>query len=175
MRPFAVKLLPRTSPISRRCFHCRAHTLYSPTPTSLQSFLSCNPVSSTSTTLYVLSTSLTHLPDLLSSLQRHLPSSIGSFSSSPPNSPPSLSIATFDHGQIFRSDLSGRPPAEVGHWQRASHEGYAEDRKGSEAGDVEATRKEEGWAGLWRGETEVGPITDLEGVKWVLEIRGCMR
>ena len=153
---------------SRRSLQARAHTLFSPTPTSLQSYLTAHQPSSSSTSLYLLSTSLHQLPSLLSTLQTRLPSSVGSFSSPIPGSPPSLSIVTFESGvQVFRSGLSGRPPPEVGRSQRPSLQGYAEDRKGSVEGDVEAIRGGQGWAGLWKSQMGNERIQELEGVKCV--------
>ena len=152
----------------RRCaYHTRTHTLLSPTPSSLQSFLSANPIPTTSVSLYLLSTSLSNYSTLLSSLQSHLNSSIGSFSTCPAHLPPTLSIATFSHGaQIFRSELSGRPSAEVGRRQRPPAIGwYAEDRKGSVEGDVSAVREGEGWAGLWRSQLGGERIAELQGVR----------
>ncbi len=167
-------LLPRIPQVFQRKLHARTHVFLSPTSNSLRSFLSLNPPSPSSTSLYLLSTSLPHVPDLLSALQT-LPSSIGSFSSHPLDAPPSLSIATFESGVgIFRSGLSGRPPAEVGRRQRPTEvvEGYAEDKKGNEQGDVESMRREEGWAGLWKGGVGGGRIEALEAVKWVFLLIG---
>lgn len=161
-----IMLRLRLRQASRRSLHTQIHTIFLPTAISLQAFLTSNPPPPTSTSLYLLSTSLLSLPSLLSTLQSNLPSSIGSFSSNPPGHPPYLSLAIFDQARIFRSELSGRRPAEVGHWQRPTHVegGYAEDRKGNELGSVETVRGEEGWAGLW-GQAGGGRIPELEGVK----------
>jgi hypothetical protein len=117
--------------------HTRAHTIYSPTTSHLDEFLSDHPSSDPS--LYVLSTSLPSdfLSPLLSLLQKHLPSSIGSFSLSPPNHEPSLSILSFSgaKSRIFRSSLTGRQPVEVGRWQRPRGENVG-DTKGREEGGI---------------------------------------
>ena len=160
-----------------RRLHTCCHTLLSPDPPYLESFLASHPASSSAISLYMLSTSLPQLSDLISITQSALPNSIGSFSSQPLDSPPTLSIITFDndkeddgeeHGiQVFRSELSGRSPAEVGHWQRPSTimKGLSEDSKGSQAGDVEGLRSEQGWAGLWKGQIGKSRINQLEDVK----------
>jgi hypothetical protein len=146
----------------------RAHTLLSPTPESLSAHLDSLPPSPTSTTLYLLSTTLPSLPSILSILQTRLPSSIGSFALTPPSSTsgPSLSLATFESPvRIFRSDLTGRKPAEVGKWQR--EKAGKEDLKGGVQGDMGEEMSRSGWAGMWRTEGQVEEIPKLRGVEWV--------
>jgi len=152
---------------SKRQLSTRAHTLYSPTPELLERHLADVPQSAHSASVYLLSTSLPTnlLQPLLSALQHALPNSIGSFSTSPPGVEPSLAIATFDTGLTFRTNLSGRPKAEVGRYQRPGSAAQEGDTRGSVVGEVEDIRREEGWAGMWKGETETTAIDELQGVK----------
>ncbi|WVW85579.1 hypothetical protein I302_107617 [Kwoniella bestiolae CBS 10118] len=145
-----------------RSLHTRAQTFFSPTP----EYVSANLFHTTDPSLFLLSTSLQHLPQHLSTLQTHLPNSIGSFSITPAGHEPTLSVATFSDARIFRSDLTGRPPAEVGRFQRPESQRIlrGEDLKGSGQGQAEALLAGEGWAGLWKGETTHQRIPDLEGV-----------
>jgi hypothetical protein len=39
-----------------------------------------------------------------------------------------------------------------------------DDKKGSLIGEGEAVRKDEGWAGLWKGEKDTTRIPELQGV-----------
>jgi hypothetical protein len=150
--------------VTRRLFSVKAHTLYSPTPAQVEQYLG-DSLSSTSATAYLLSTSIdpSRLQSLISPLQSI--SSIGSFSSPLPGQEPSLSIVTFDKGVTFQTDLSGRPPVEVGRFKRPGQGLRNDDLKGTQIGEGEAIRKEEGWAGLWKGEAETSNIPELSGVR----------
>ncbi|ORY35549.1 hypothetical protein BCR39DRAFT_510672 [Naematelia encephala] len=170
-----------------------AQTLYSPTVASLTSFLTNSPrippstsrSGSTSTsTLYLLSTSLESLPTLIPILQSHLISSdasyrsesIGSFSTCPPGCEPTLSILTVPTLKVFRTSLSGRPPAQVGRYQRPFNpsetgegkKGREEDKKGSEIGEGSdfgfGKGNNEGWDGFWRAERGIERMEELEGI-----------
>ena len=144
-------------------------TIYSPTPEALDKHLSESPVAKSSKSFYLLSTSLapSSLEPLLAVLQSRLPSAIGSFSASVPGREPSISLATFDdHVTVFRSQLTGRKPAEVGRWQRPGHQTTEEDRRGSRIADDEVLMKE-GWNGLWDPSEVDHHIPELEGVEWV--------
>lgn len=152
---------------SKRQLSTRAHTLYSPTPELLERHLADAVPSSESASVYLLSTLLSPstLQPLLSALQHALPNSIGSFSTSPPGTEPSLAMATFDSGVTFRTNLSGRPKAEVGRYQRPGAVAQEGDTRGSVVGEVEDVRREEGWAGMWKGETGTTVIDELQGVE----------
>ncbi|WWD19082.1 hypothetical protein CI109_103540 [Kwoniella shandongensis] len=167
----------RALSLARRALHTRAQTYYSPTPDFLAEHLASNPLPSLSksTSLFLLSTTLPHLAQNLLILQTFFPNHIASFSITPPGSEPTLSLATFTPDEsagegvkVWRSDLSGRPPAEVGRFQRPEkqrEEQRVEEAKGKEQGEAEMRLAGEGWAGMWRGENEVGRIEALEGVK----------
>ncbi|OCF57225.1 hypothetical protein L486_04681 [Kwoniella mangroviensis CBS 10435] len=148
---------------SIRAIRTRAQTFFSPTPEYVSSHLA----KTTDPSIFLLSTSLQHLSQHLPVIQNHLPNSIGSFSITPPGHEPTLSIATFsDDARIFRSDLTGRPPAEVGRFQRPSSQRSQreEDLKGTGQGQAEALLAGEGWAGMWKGEAREQRIAELEGV-----------
>lgn len=116
----------------------------------------------------MLSTSLPNLPGHLSVLQAAFPTSIGSFSVSSPGSEPTVSLATFwgTDIKVFKSDQTGRAPAEVGRFQRPERQRNVppEDRRGSTSRDVEAAFGQ-GWENLWNGEVENKRIAELEGVQ----------
>ncbi|WVQ82332.1 hypothetical protein IAT38_004460 [Cryptococcus sp. DSM 104549] len=164
-------LLRQTSLVARahRAIHTRAHTFYSPTPDFLRQHLAQHPVPPNSTSLFLLSTSLPDLPQHLSTLQAAFPSHIGSFHVTPPTAEPTLSLAVFSDDEVrqFRSELSGRPAAEVGRFQRPEkqRETWVEIPDESKQGDAEKRLAGEGWAGMWRGESQAGTIPELEGVK----------
>lgn len=146
-----------------------AHTLFNPSADSLTAHLSNHPPSPSSPLLYLLSTSIPshHLNALIPTLQA-IPNSIGSFSISPPNTEPTLSLATFSGGgaRTFRTDLVGRPGAEVGRWQRPLPGGrWEEDRKGSVEGDLAGLKPGGGgWDEVWRAERGVDRLQELEGL-----------
>ncbi|WRT68443.1 uncharacterized protein IL334_005419 [Kwoniella shivajii] len=152
---------------AHRGLRTRAQTFFSPTPEYVRSRLR-SPPSSESTSVFLLSTSLQELPELLPILQQHTPNNIGSFSVTAPGTEATLSVATFskDDVHIFRSKSSGRPPAEVGRFQRPETQRIQreEDMKGTGQGEAEATLAGEGWAGMWKGELSVERIPELEGV-----------
>ncbi|WVR00037.1 hypothetical protein IAU59_007179 [Kwoniella sp. CBS 9459] len=157
---------------SKRLLHTQAYTYYSPTTELLETHLAQQSIKPDSTSVFLLSTSLQNLPRHLSALQKHLPSYIGSFSITPSDHEPTISLATFSGAadgevRIFRSELTGRPPAEVGRFQRPEQQRTkrAEDLKGSGQGEVEDALIGQGWAGLWRSENAVERIPDLEGVQ----------
>lgn len=165
--------------VGRGCrqLHTRAHTLYSPTTSSLESFFADSTPSPSSVSLYLVSTSLPSLPSLLPILQAALPSSIGSFHTTPPGQPPSIALLTLTPSagedepvRIWRSDMTGRPKAEVGRWQRPGRGDHAADKKGSEEGRGPGGRINADsavWEDVWRGEDQVGRMADLEGFTWV--------
>ncbi|WVR07518.1 hypothetical protein IAU60_004560 [Kwoniella sp. DSM 27419] len=154
---------------SVRVLHTRAQTFYSPTADFLETHLARHPASPGSTSAFLLSTSLPDLPGHLAVLQKHLPTYIGSFSTTAPGQEPTIALATFSDAEIrvFRSDLTGRPPAEVGRFQRpeSQREKREEDLKGLGQGEAEARLAGEGWAGMWRSELAVERIAELEGVQ----------
>ena len=150
---------------ARRAYSVRATTLCNPTQASLEDYLASHPTTSTSVSLYLLSTALpsSTLQPFISALQSHAPSSIGSFASSS-HLGPTISIAAFDKGvTAFRTDLSGRPKAQVGRWQRPSENMNEEDLKGSVIGHGEKLKRDEGWAGLWRA--NVGQSNSIEQLR----------
>lgn len=170
----AVRGIAHGRTLASRSIHTgtHAHTLLHPTPSSLTSYLSSHPPSPSSPLMYLLSTSIP--PSILSPLMttlQSIPNSIGSFSNSPPNSGPSLSIASFNGGRTIRTGKTGRPGAEVGKWQRPNPtpEGrWGEDRKGGIEGDLGMRREMGeggGWEEVWRAELEVDRIPELEGLK----------
>ncbi|TYJ53415.1 hypothetical protein B9479_005962 [Cryptococcus floricola] len=151
-----------------RGIHTTAHTFYSPTPPFLRDHLASHPAPPDSTSVFLLSTSLPDLPAHLAAVQGISPQSIGSFCVSPPGSEPTLSLATFWDADItlFKSELSGRAPAEVGRFQRPERqrETRSEDLRGSTQSDVEGTFGQ-GWESIWKGENSVEKIAGLEGVQ----------
>jgi hypothetical protein len=159
-----------TSP-ARRSIHTTAQTIYSPTPTFLETYLTSNRPHGTSSSLYLLSTSISPstLSPLLKTIQSYLPNSVGSFSLPPsPDSESSLSILTISNtkSRTFRSGLTGRPAVEVGRWQRPKGESLG-DTKGREEGGIEDVWGKEGWAGVWKEGEGLERIDELEGFKWV--------
>lgn len=154
--------------LARRGLHSKTRTFYSPTPDFLHEHLARDSLPEGSVSLFMLSTSLSNLPGHLSVLQAAFPTSIGSFSVSPPGSEPTVSLATFwgTGIKIFRSDLTGRAPAEVGRFQRPERQrnSRSEDRRGSTSRDVDAAFGQ-GWEKLWNGEVEGDRIPELEGVE----------
>ncbi|WWC90670.1 uncharacterized protein L201_005606 [Kwoniella dendrophila CBS 6074] len=155
------------SKTAARALHTRAQTFLSPTPEFVASHLS-QSTSPSSASIFLLSTSLQQLPQHLPILQKHLPNSIGSFSITPAGQESTLSLATFsDNARIFRSNLTGRPPAEVGRFQRPESQRVQreEDLKGAGQGQAEALLAGEGWAGMWKGEIAEQRIPELEGIE----------
>ncbi|RSH88774.1 hypothetical protein EHS25_003002 [Saitozyma podzolica] len=144
----------------------RAHTIFSPTPAAVEAFLAKNPAPTKSSSLYLLSTSIppSDLSPILVSLQKHLSSSVGSFCTSSPGGPSSLSIVTFPEARTWRSDLSGRPPPEVGRWHRPREE-TAEDRKGRLEGEGLLAQETHGWDKMWEPDSGSERIPDLDGVE----------
>ncbi|WVQ74964.1 hypothetical protein IAR50_004572 [Cryptococcus sp. DSM 104548] len=161
-------MLRRLPLAPRRGIHTSTHTFYSPTPAFLRDHLTSHPVPPDSTSVFLLSTSLSDLPAHLAAVQSVSSQSIGSFCVSPPGSEPTLSLATIWDADIrlFKSELSGRAPAEVGRFQRPERQRKArsEDLRGSTQSDVEETFGQ-GWESIWKGEDGVGRIADLEGVQ----------
>ncbi|OWZ31004.1 hypothetical protein C347_03762 [Cryptococcus neoformans AD2-60a] len=154
--------------LARRGLHSKTRTFYSPTPDFLHEYLSQDSLPSGSLSVFMLSTSLPNLPGHLSVLQAAFPNSIGSFSVSPPGSEPTVSLATFwgTDIKVFKSDLTGRAPAEVGRFQRPERQRSVppEDRRGSTSRDVDAAYGQ-GWEKLWNGEVQNERIAELEGVQ----------
>jgi hypothetical protein len=152
----------------QRSLSARAHTIFSPTPAAVEAFLAKNPAPTKSSSLYLLSTSIppSDLSPILVSLQKHLSSSVGSFCTSSPGGPSSLSIVTFPEARTWRSDLSGRPPPEVGRWHRPREE-TAEDRKGRLEGEGLLAQETHGWDKMWEPDSGSERIPDLDGVEWV--------
>ena len=159
--------------MSRRLFHSaqglkvRASTIYSPTEAALTQYLQRSTIAKSSSTLFLLSTSLASsaLEPFLSILHAHCPSSIGSFSSSPPDSEPFLSIATFDDAaSTFQTNLTGRGDPEVGRWHRP-RELESEDLKGTRVGEMDEIGEQDGWAAMWKAEEAVERIPQLDRVK----------
>lgn len=154
--------------LTRRGLHSKTRTFYSPTPDFLHEYLSHDSLPGGSVSVFMLSTSLPNLPGHLSVLQAAFPTSIGSFSVSSPGSEPTVSLATFwgTDIKVFKSDLTGRAPAEVGRFQRPERQRNVppEDRRGSTSRDVEAAFGQ-GWENLWNGEVENKRIAELEGVQ----------
>lgn len=169
--PFSVlsEMLPKNLlSLARRGLHSKTRTFYSPTPDFLHEYLSQDSLASGSLSVFMLSTSLPDLPGHLSVLQAAFPNSIGSFSVSPPGSEPTVSLATFwgTDIKVFKSDLTGRAPAEVGRFQRPERQRSVppEDRRGSTSRDVDAAYGQ-GWEKLWNGEVQNERIAELEGVQ----------
>lgn len=144
----------------------RFNTIYSPTPASLSSYLDSVPRSADSASFYLLSARPSaDLGALVSTLQKTLPQSVGSFCTPSPSrdgarSEPTLSIATFENARIWRSEITGRRPVEVGRWYRP-REMTSEDAKGTEAGDLASLDKDD-W---WEPEVDVRRVPELEGVR----------
>lgn len=142
-----------------------AHTLFNPSADSLTAHLGLHPPSPSTPLLYLLSTSTPphRLSALIPTLQA-IPNSIGSFSTSPAGSEPepTLSLLSLPGAKAFRTDLVGRPGAEVGRWQRPRplELPWEEDRKGDREGDL----VEKGWDEVWRAERGVGRLSELEGL-----------
>lgn len=144
----------------------RLSTIYSPTPAALSSYLDSLPRNADSASLYLLSaTPSADLGALVSTLQKALPQSVGSFCTPVPSgkgarSEPTLSIATFANARIWRSEITGRRPVEVGRWYRP-REMTSEDAKGTEAGDLASLSKDD-W---WEPEVDIRRVPELEGVR----------
>jgi hypothetical protein len=132
----------------------------------VEAFLADNPAPTQSSSLYLLSTSIppSHLSPILASLQKHLSSSVGAFCTSSPGGPSSLSFVTFPEARTWRSELSGRPPPEVGRWHRPREE-TVDDRKGRSEGEGLHVQETKGWDGLWEPDTGSERIPDLDGVE----------
>ena len=146
----------------RRCLSITAHTLFSPTVELLERHLTNK--SKTSVTAYLFSSiDAADISTLLAPLQAS-GSSIGSFSTSLPQQEPSLSVITIENAVTFRTDLTGRPGAQVGRYQRPDYEVTADDLKGSRIGEGDAIKSKEGWAGMWKSEKVSSSIPELEGV-----------
>ncbi|WWC71530.1 uncharacterized protein I206_105488 [Kwoniella pini CBS 10737] len=159
-------ILRKSTSSARRLLHTRVQTFFSPTPSYVESHIAQH-AKTDSTSLFLLSTSLENLPQHLPILQKYLPNSIGSFSITPPGQEPTLSLASFSESvQTFRSNLTGRPPAEVGRFQRpqTQRNQREEDLKGAGPGEAEALLAGEGWAGMWKGEAAIERISELEGI-----------
>ena len=153
---------PRLFTQCRRCLHTQLSTIYSPTPSFLTSHLSNLPP--TALTLYLLSTTLPHLP-ALSSVLRDLPNSVGSFHTTP--NEPSIALASFipdapGEVKLFRSELVGRPPVEVGRWQRPSTQRGPDDERGR-GGELVQELSEGGWDAVWEERQGSERIPELEG------------
>jgi hypothetical protein len=135
-----------------------------PSAQSLTDHLSKYPPTPSSPLLYLLSTSIPHehLSALIPTLQA-IPNSIGSFSTSRQGEEASLALATFEGGKTWRTELTGRPGAEVGRWQRPLSGGlWEEDKKGSKEGDLSGMKG--GWDEVWRAERGVDRLQELEGL-----------
>lgn len=165
----------RSSLHSKRCQSTStrpaiAHTLYSPSPESLTTYLSAHPPSPTAPTVYLLSTSIPQhvLVPLLTTLQS-IPNSVGSFSISSPDDAPTLSIASFPGAKTWWSGITGRPAAEVGKFQRPSPGGrlWEEDLKGTQKGEIDniLSGQRDTWADAWKVGHTAERVDTLEGVQ----------
>ncbi|KAJ9123115.1 hypothetical protein QFC22_001306 [Naganishia vaughanmartiniae] len=141
----------------RRQLHVHTHTLFAPSARDVTNHLKSCQLKPESVILYLLHPELQDISSIVTSLQQSTHSSIGSIALAPPKSSdtPTVSIATFtptkprEKVTIFRSDLVGRPDAQVGKWQRdpmlrdtmTTADGKKtkrqEDRKGEEVGEME--------------------------------------
>ncbi len=65
---------------------------------------------------------------------------------------------------IFRSEMSGRLPAEVGKWQRRPPS--LEDLKGSMQGELEMVKAQGGWSNLWKSDIgHYGLVPELDNIR----------
>jgi hypothetical protein len=154
-----------------RCYttNAKLHTLYSPTSSSLTRYLDSHPPSPSTPTVYLLSTTIPqeNLAALITTLQA-IPNSIGSFSTSAPDDPPTLSIASIPNAKTWQSGLTGRPAAEVGKYQRpTTGRIWSEDQKGVEAGEIDRILSGKGndWTDMWKVGNNAERISDLEDVQ----------
>ncbi|KAJ9107417.1 hypothetical protein QFC21_000868 [Naganishia friedmannii] len=147
----------RTGGPHRRQLHVNTHTLFAPTPQNVTDHLQSCQLKPESVVFYLLHPELQDISSIVTSLQQSANPSIGSIALNPPRSSdiPTVSIATFtptkphEKVTIFRSDLVGRPDAQVGKWQRdpmlrdtmttanGKKNKRQEDRKGEEVGEME--------------------------------------
>ena len=163
---------------ARQTLSIRSHTIYSPTASVLSQHLSDLPTESSSVFLLSNTLPVDHLEPLISEINEHCPTSIGSFSACQAQTEPCISIATFscparcsDTGggndaaiKTFYTPLSGRADPEVGRWHRP-RELQTEDLKGTEVGEMGQVGGEAGWAGVWKAEEGIERIPELEGSK----------
>ena len=168
---------------ARQALSIRAHTMYSPTPSLVSQHLSTIPAEWTSVFLLSNSIPVEFLEQLLLIINDQCPSSIGTFSASPPQIEPCISIATFSGPsrgssagdasgigkdrtdaplKTFHTPMSGRADPEVGRWQRP-REVQNEDLKGMRVGEMGSVGGQEGWAGIWKPEEGIERIPELEG------------
>ncbi|KAJ9112581.1 hypothetical protein QFC19_000600 [Naganishia cerealis] len=151
-----LKRFPKEAP-SRRQLHVNTHTLFAPSAQDVTDHLKSCHVKPETVILYLLHPELQEISSITKSLQQFPNPSIGSIALNPPRSAdtPTVNIATFtptkphEKVTIFRSDLVGRPDAQVGKWQRDSmlrdtmtttdgkKTKRQEDRKGEDVGEME--------------------------------------
>jgi hypothetical protein len=147
----------RTGGPYRRQLHVNTHTLFAPTTRDVTDHLQSCQLKPESVILYLLHPELEDISSIVTSLQQSSNPSIGSIALNAPrpSDTPTVSIATFtptkphEKVTIFRSDLVGRPDAQVGKWQRdpmlrdtmttadGKKNKRQEDRKGEEVGEME--------------------------------------
>lgn len=144
--------------VFRRQLHVNTQTFYAPSARQVTDYLDSCRLSPETAILYLLHPELDDISSIVSALQKSSHPSIGSIALGAPvqdHTSPSVSIATFtpstptERITIFRSDLVGRPDAQVGKWQRDSFlketmtgangakNTRPEDRKGEEVGEME--------------------------------------
>jgi hypothetical protein len=140
----------------KRQLHVNTQTFHTPSARQVTEYLDSCRLSPESAILYLLHPELDDISSIVSSLQKLPHPSIGSIAlGAPEQTSPSVSIATFtpttpsERITLFRSDLVGRPDAQVGKWQRDSFlretmtsangakNTRPEDRKGEEVGEME--------------------------------------
>lgn len=142
----------------KRQLHVNTQTLFAPSARQVTEYLDAQQLSPDTAILYLLHPELQDISSIVSALQKIPQSSIGSIALGAPQqdpSTPTVSIATFtpttpsEKVIIFRSELVGRPDAQVGKWQRDSFlretmtgpdgkkNKRPEDRKGEEVGEME--------------------------------------
>ncbi|KAL1407358.1 hypothetical protein Q8F55_006780 [Vanrija albida] len=149
-----------------RALHVHAHTLSSPTPSSLKAHLSALPLTwaSSEGLLFSFSTSLpaASITPLLDILAAH-PNAVGSFHLSPTQTP-EVSVSTFtpEKGEAavksWHLSETGRAPPSVGKWRRPGEQEYVEDDAGDSIGSLEDRLKDGGWDGLWKAQGESARI-----------------
>lgn len=145
-----------------------ASTIYSPTVDAVRDHLT---TFTANVALFLLTTSIppASLSPILDAIRSACPNAVGSFSSSAPGAAPSLSIARFDStARIWYDPQVGRPPAEVGRWQRPASQRplMEEDRKGDRIGELRSELDGgRGWEQVWEPERAIAPIEELNGLE----------
>ncbi|KAI5455377.1 hypothetical protein NCC49_000191 [Naganishia albida] len=142
----------------KRQLHVNTQTLAAPSARQVTEYLDSCRLTPETAILYLLHPELDDISSIVSTLQKLPHPSIGSIALAAPTQSPTtatVSIATFtptsstERITLFRSDLVGRPDAQVGKWQRDSFlretmtgtngakNKRPEDRKGEDVGEME--------------------------------------